>query len=382
MLTPDDTQPKRPTTQGQPRRPASAQDGPGCLAWGLLATAGGAFSLLLVFLAGIFGYLSGQGQVETLAQATQQSFIAEQLTTWIPRDIEAGNVELLGARIDGLASLTPAPQEVAGLIATGTQFALDNQPTVTPTPSPTVAATATPMATAQPTMVPAPTAASVSDDGPLFDIDALFAEAQAQINSRSFEEAVLTLEAVAGLDETYRADEVEALLFEAWEAQALGLLRSGNAGDLAAGIRAANAASGYGDIEDLAYESYIAGLYLDAQSKESLNPLGAVTVYSQIYAQAPNYLDVRSKLYNIRVDLGDELYELQDFCPAVEQYQAAAAIQPGGAVEEKLQVAQTSCGTGEAVTPAPLGESSSDGDDGDESGAPAATATNAPIGQR
>jgi len=319
-----------------------------------------------------------------MAQGTQQAFVQEQLTTWIPQDMAAGNVELLGARIDGLASLTPAPQEVAGLIATGTQFAVDNQPTITPTASPTLLPTATEPAAPTATTAPLPTAASTSDeDGPLFDIDALFAEAQTQIDNGEYADAVLTLEAVAGLDEDYRAAEVESLLFEAWQAQALRLLRSGDPADLAAGIRAANAASSYGEIEDLSYESYIAGLYLDAQSKESLNPQGAIGVYSQVYAQSPNYLDVRSKLYNLRVALGDELYEAFDFCPAAQQYEAALALQPGGALEEKLQAAQTSCGTGEAVTPAAPGESGdSEGDEGEDDGAPAATATNAPLGQR
>ncbi len=394
-----DTQPKRPANAPnrppqQPPQSEADRSGPGCLAWGLLALAGGAFSLLVVFVAAILGYLNGQTLVEQNAVGTQQAFINEQLTTWIPRDMEAGNVVLLGARIEGLASLTPAPQEIAGLIATGTQFALDNQPTVTPTPTSTF--TPAPSAT---TTVAAPTATTVSvpttppqtptgddPDAPLFDVETLFAEAEAQMAAEDYEEAVLTLDAVSGLDPDFRPAEVEALLFQAWETRARMLLRSGDPANLAAGIRAATEASAYGDIGELSYESYIAGLYLDAQSREALNPQGAITVYNNIYTQSPGYLDVRTKLYTLNRDLGDALYEAFDFCPAAQRYVAALAIQPGdSSTEQKLQAAQGSCDSGQPPAGAVTGEAPATGDESGEDTPPPATATPsgpAPIGQR
>jgi len=363
------------------------------LAWGLLAIAGGAFTLLVMFVAAIFGYLNGQTIVEQSAVGTQQAFVDEQLTTWIPRDIASGNVVLLGARIEGLASLTPAPQEIAGLIATGTQFAVDNQPTATRTPTATFTAMPT---TTEPALAPtattvvvpttAPqTAPSTDPDAPLFDVNALFAEAETQIANGEYAEAVLTLDAIAGLDPAFRAAEVEALLFQAWETQARRLLRSGDPANLAAGIRAATEASAYGNIEGLSFESYIAGLYLDAQSREALNPQGAITLYSTIFAQAPNYLDVRTKLYTLNRDLGDERYDAFDFCAAVQFYTAALSIQPEDtATDQKRQTAESSCNSGQA--PPDAGTPPADGEaSGDEEAPPPATATPsgpAPIGQR
>jgi hypothetical protein len=384
-----DTQPQRPAGLQQP---ASGRGGPGCLAWGLLGVAGLAFSLLIVFVAGLFGYFDGQQTVADYAEGTRQAFIDEQLSTWIPQDIANGNVVLLGARIDGLASLTPPPPEFAALVATGTQFALDNQPTATPTmlPSPTVTPTPTITdAPSSPTVAPSPTvdtSAANDPDAPLFDVEALFVEAESQMSIGEYEEAVLTLDAIVGVDPTYRPAEVEAMLFEAWEVIGRRLLRSGDPANLASGIRAANEAANYGDIGELNFEVYVAGLYLDAQSREPLNPLGAIEVYSTLYAQAPNYLDVRTKLFNLRVALGDEYLAAFDFCPAAVQYQAALGIQAGAVdIQEKLETAQTSCQSGQAPggtpgtpgTPAPIGEA--------ESGATVAPPTSdgpAPLGQR
>ncbi|MEO0562081.1 MAG: hypothetical protein AAF125_08205 [Chloroflexota bacterium] len=344
---PHDTQPKRP--QGAPQRANST--GPGCLAWGLLSVAGGAFSLLIVFIAGLFGYLSGQDMVAASAQVTQQAFIDEQLTTWIPRDLASGNTALLGARIEGLASLTPAPPEVAGLIATGTQFAVENAATATPTITPTLEPTATPTTapvTATATVAPLPTTdPALDEDAPLFDVNALYAEAQQQLAAEDYEGAVLTLEAIVAVDPEFRASEIEGLLFDTWLTRARLLLRSGDPSDLAAGIRAENEASNYGDTGDISFDAFIAGLYLDGQSKEELNPLGAITSYSNVFAQAPNFLDVRTKLFTLRVEVGDEYLAAFDFCPAAEQYQAALGIQPNNAdVQTKLQTAQSSCTTG------------------------------------
>jgi len=353
------------------------------MAWGLLALAAGAFSLILVVIAGVVGYLNGQGEVDTLVEGTKQAQISQYLTE-VPTRIAEGNAAYIEGYIDWFGELTPAPPELAGLIATGTQFALDRQPTATPTPTNTPPATPTP---APPTSTPPPAATSAPTqsapaaddaDAPLFDAAVLFAEAQAQMSAGEYEEAARTLDAVMAVDPAFRADEVQALMLQALTQQATLLLRSGETADLSAGIVKANEAEAYGDIGDLAYERYIAGLYLNAQSKEGTNPEGAIEGYSQIYAQTPNYLDVRTKLFNLRVELGNVYYEALDFCPAVVQYQAALQIVTAPDIEAKLETAQSSCSGGAPptnVTPGTPGDTS----------APAATPTPAgvaPIGER
>lgn len=377
IRTDEDTQPKRPKSKPDP----TANHGPGCLAWGLLSVAALAFSLMLVVISGVSGYWSGQSAVIALAANTQEAFVQEQLTTWIPRDLESGNVALLGARIDGLASLTPPPAQLAQLVVTATQFAVDQQPTITNTPTITPTATPTPIpeATLTPTDTPPPTtdpSAAADPNAPLFDVNTLYLEAQTQMDNGEYDEATKTLDAIMAIDENFRPDEINDMMLNSLTQQAINLLRSGDPANLAAGIIKADEAAEYGEIGDIAYERYIAGLYLNALSRETTNPLGAIEGFSQVYAQAPNYLDVRQRLYRNRVTLGDTYLEAADYCGAAAQYQAALQIQTGIDVETKLQTAQTSCSSGQppaegqtpnaegaSVTatpsgPAPLGERS------------------------
>ncbi|MEM6282434.1 MAG: hypothetical protein AAF787_09605 [Chloroflexota bacterium] len=388
----DDTQPNSPFAT-QPKPPAQTQaehrSGPGCMAWGLLATAGGAFSLMVVVIAGLAGYLVGDGEVDTLVEATRQSQISEYLTD-IPQQVSSGNTGFIEGYIDWFSELTPQPAELAGLIATGTQLAVDLQPTVTLTPTATPTAISTEIApTLAPTIAPTVTQAALADeDAPLFDAGELFAEAQAQFSGGEFEEAAKTLDAVMAVDPQFRASEVESLMLQSLTRQAELLLRSGDPGNLSAGIVKANEAAAFGDIGELSYESYIAGLYLNAQSQEGNNLPGAIDGYSVVFAQAPNYLNVRQKLFDLRVELGDRYYEALDFCPSVVQYQNALQLFARADVQTRLDTALSSCpdagggstgGTSGTVPPvASSGDATTDSQ-------PVAEPTSegvAPIGQR
>lgn len=380
----DDTQPNSPFDT-QPKPPRSTERGPGCVAWALLAVAGGAFSIMVVVIAGLAGYLSGQEQVNVLVAGTQQAQIDEYLAT-IPAQVAAGNTFFIEGYIDWFAELTPPPPELPGLIATGTQLALDVQPTVTPTPTVTPMPTATvivPTPTVSPPTVSAPTANSSDPDAPLFDPVALFAEAEAQMAAGEFEDAADTLDAVMAVDPDYRPDEVEALLLEALTRQAAQLLRSGDPANLPAGIIKANEAEEYGDIGDIAYERYIAGLYLNAQGQETTNPLGAIEGYSRIYAEAPGYMDVQRKIVGLRVALGDEYLEAFDFCPAAAQYQAALQISNRADIQQKLDTAQASC-SDSGTPPANLTPGAAPTTDGSTPppAAPTEAPGVAPIGER
>jgi tetratricopeptide (TPR) repeat protein len=182
-----------------------------------------------------------------------------------------------------------------------------------------------------------------AEDEPLFDAGELFAEAQMQFSAGEFSDAAETLDAVMAVDPNFRSDEVNALMLQSLTRQAETLLRSGNPDNLSVGIVNANEAAAYGDIGELSYESYIAGLYLNAQSREGNNLQGAIEGYSAILAQAPNYMDVRQKIFDLRVELGDLYYTAFDFCPAVVQYQAALQLFTRPDLQTKLDASLTSC---------------------------------------
>jgi len=343
----------------QPIQPQPAEEGtsgPGCLAWGLLMVAGGAFSLIVVLVAGLAGYITGQEQVNTQAEAGRAATIDAYLLE-IPTRVAEGNTAYIEGYIDWFAQLTPVPTELAMLQATGTQLALNVEPTLPPlaTDLPTLAATDAPTQTPAPALSPTATEAAsvdVSDpNAPVYDPAALFLEAEAQIADGQLDEAAETLDALMGVDPSYRPDEVQQTMFSVLERQARLLLRSGDPANLALGIVKANQAEAYGDLGEVGYERYIAGLYLNAQSREGTNPLGAIQGYTEIYNQLPNYLDVQDRIFSVRVELGDEAYDRFDWCPAVVQYQAALQVASAPDVQQRLETAQTSCAAGATAPP-------------------------------
>ncbi len=383
----NDTQPNKPV---QPD--AEQQSGPGCLAWGLLGTAATAFSLIAMVVAGLAGYITGGQQVQAEA-AEQRAATIDAYLLDVPTRVAEGNTAYIEGYIDWFEQLTPAPDEVSMLQATGTQLALDTRPTATAQPTQTLPPTAT---TAAPTAAPSatPTVASAPNEDDLdtnvFDPGALFREAEAQIANGELDEAADTLDAVMAIDPEYRPDDVRDLMFTALERQARQLLRSGDPANLSVGIVKANQAEEYGDIGELGYERYIAGLYLNAQSLEGTNPQGAITAYGEIYNQLPSYLDVQQRIFNLRVQLGDEAYDRFDFCPAVVQYQAALQVMTSPDVQSRLETAQESCSANGTPAPGAGGGSTGGGAVGGadttgegEQAAPSATPAGvAPIGER
>ncbi|MFZ4828949.1 MAG: hypothetical protein ACOYLB_16490, partial [Phototrophicaceae bacterium] len=166
-------------------------------------------------------------------------------------------------------------------------------------------------------------------------------------------------------DATYQAQAVQTLMLETLRAHALELFRSG---ELAQGIIVADQALLYGEIGELGYERYVAGLYLDAVSLDQINPGGAIAKWSAIYAQNPTYADVKNRLYQSYLNYADLLMNQLDYCAAEQQYTAANLLLYSPDAESKRLTAQGACQSGVQATPS--------------SGTPSADqpATTAPIG--
>lgn len=342
----DQTQPRRPIVQTQPLPPEAQRPdtvAPGCWMWAILVVMAFGFSAVLVMGSGLWGWANGAQAIRTYGLQTQQAVIQEQLTTWIPRDVAEGNTLLLEQRLIGLASLTPPPSELAMVYATATQLSATLA---------TVAVTATPTATAtvaiSPTVAftPSPTVADVN--APLFDVAVLFTQAQTLYTNGEYAEAAKTLDSVMALDSTYQTEAVQALMLEALRAHALGLFRSG---ELAQGIIIADQALQYGDIGELGYERYVAGLYLDAVSLDQINPGGAIAKWAAIYSQNPTYQDVKNRLYQSYLNYADLLMIQLDYCMAEQQYIAASLLLYSPDAEAKRLVAQGACQSGVQATP-------------------------------
>jgi hypothetical protein len=108
-----------------------------------------------------------------------------------------------------------------------------------------------------------------------------------------------------------------------------------------------------GDSE-LHYEQYIAGLYLTAKSALGTNYSTAIQALSELYQQAPNYLDVQQLLFDQQVAYGDAWVAQGEYCPAVAQYQNALNMFSNPSVATKRDSATAACALATPVGGAPV----------------------------
>ncbi len=319
----DDTQPRSPFVPSpELLNPEEDATGPGCLIWGLVGLASVIIAVLIVFLAGYSGWNAGLRIARAEATQTRAADVIIQCE-FIGRDINNGNSPaLIQKRFDDLSQQTPVPDCVARLAPSATAYAVAQLSTPTATVTPTLPPTSEtpPPSTAEATSEPANATSG-------FDITGLLDEAQSQVALAQWEDAILTLDAIAAIDPNYEKARVERLLFQALTAQANLLYQTGR---LAEAIVLTDRAEQYGDIQGLNYERFIASIYLDAQRYVDINYSEAIRLLSRIvYEQnLPNYQGGAAArlLYAQLVKYGDAFAASGDSCSAVAQYDRAIQL--------------------------------------------------------
>lgn len=387
----DDTQASHPVKrQDIPlRRPAGqisyaklnrGRRGTGCLVWGAVGITG-IFLVGMIVAGSVFaGWNSGIALARDNATRTTAADLEQQCDR-IRMDMAAGNTRLVQRRIEFLQTHTPAC--LIELVPTATALYLASLPSATPMPTRTAAALPPPLAAS--TARPEATLAAADSSAYDYDMDALLAEAEADMRSQNYQAAIDTLDAIIAIDEDFQRTRVGALYFEALTAQALLLFRSGK---LAEGIVMTARAEAYGDIQglDLNYERIIAELYLDAQRLKITNPAESVRLFSHIvYEQGlSNYLNglVITDLQEAHRNYGDALSWQGDYCQAQAQYTAvldlsafSSRIHRANVTAQRNQAAQACSG---APTTQPLAAVSPDAG---ESAAAPMRPTIVPVGQ-
>lgn len=345
----------------------------GCLVWGAVGIIGIFLAGMLVAGSVFAGWNSGIALARDNATATVAADLQQQCGR-MRTDMAAGNIRLVQRRIEFLQTHTPAC--LIELVPTATALYLASLPSATPPPTRTAAASA-----ARPEATPAAGDSRAYD----YDVDALLAEAEADMRSQDYQTAIDTLDAIIAIDEDFQRTRVGALYFETLTAQALLLFRSGK---LAEGIVMTARAEAYGDIQglDLNYERTIAELYLDAQRLKITNPAESARLFSHIvYEQGlSSYLNglVITDLQEAHRNYGDALSQRGDYCQAQAQYTAAldlfaspSRIHRANATAQRNQAAQACSG---APTTQPLAAVSPDAG---ESAAAPMRPTIVPVGQ-
>jgi hypothetical protein len=341
-FSPDDTQPFSPikTPPSTPRvtidpEAEDVRGGPGCLMWAVGGVAALGFALVIIGLAAVAGWKTGQTTAETNATATQNFRIDEQLSH-IQDDVRSGNQVLLAARLQYLSTLTPGVPGLGDIMQTATSVYLTNQPTATFTPTASPQATVTDKATEAVEFI-----ATASGGG--FDLPGLLAEAQQDISLRDWDGAIEALDIILAADEDFESNTVRTLMNQVLVEKANQLLLSPELGDLAEGVILTDRAREFGSVDRVNYESYIASLYLEGASAIGINYPLAIQKLSQVYSQVPNYRDVASLLFNQYVAYGDAWAAQTEYCPAAAQYQTALTILSDSGVSSKLTAAQAAC---------------------------------------
>jgi hypothetical protein len=343
-IIPDDEDEIRPFV-----REGSGRGG-GCGVTGLILLVLGVFGILIVALAGAAGWTTGGRQAAVNSTATQNAAIGDQLAR-IPTDIADGNLVLLNARIQFLATLTPAVGGIGEVIATATSLHLTLQPTATLTPTQTATPTASPTATAtlDPNL-PSPT------PGPAYNLAALLAEAQGDFVAGEYDEAADLAEAIMTLDPTFETGTVRGLLTDSLTTLARNAY---NAMQPARGNQIVGRIQSLGLplADGLAYERDVGEIYLNAISTIGISYPQAISALQQLisFGQGRYYNEAVNLLYRQYIAYGDALAFDPMFgqCFAAQQYRNAFNLTGGGEAGGKLSTADNLCANA-TPTPDPL----------------------------
>jgi tetratricopeptide (TPR) repeat protein len=146
----------------------------------------------------------------------------------------------------------------------------------------------------------------------------LYGEASALYAEGRWAEAIVRIEELRRVDATYRATEVEEMLFHAYREQSLNLLEGGELEEALSLLdRALELSPGDPDVAEL--HQWLS-LYMTGLSQWGVNWEKAAATFQQLHELNPNFLDVRQRLHDALVSLGDLYYAEGAWCMAESQY--------------------------------------------------------------
>jgi len=253
------------------------------------------FALLVVaavVIAATVGYRAGQNQRRAALASTQARAADEQFQRGV-EDLAEGRYELARQRFEYVIRLDPAYPNAAQRLAEAL-VGLD-EPLTTPVPQAS----------------PTPNLAPVED---------LFTQSLAALLNGDWDLVIDTLLALRAKDATYRAVEVDGMLFSALRNRGLKHIKS--EGLLEEGLYDLSLAERFAPLDNEAeeYRGW-ARLYLLANSFFGVNWAEATYYFGQIYLAAPYITtDVYLKYAVASNRRGDELVTADDPCAAMELY--------------------------------------------------------------
>ncbi len=176
---------------------------------------------------------------------------------------------------------------------------------------------------------------------------AILNEAEALVQAQRWPEAVQRLMQLRDLSPDFQAQRVSELLYTANFNLGMQQLQAGQVDEARHSFEQA-VAERPGDVE-ATRQADLASLYGSAQATWGAKWPDAINYLEQLYTLAPDYLDVKDRLYQAYKMYGDALAAEEAWCLAERQYGQAAQLQPGTAIQSQWDEAVRLCRTPSAT---------------------------------
>lgn len=294
--------------------------------WARLAVLGVLALFVIAALSAVAGYYSGIARRKTAEAALFSSAAAEQFDL-AQQDFQRSEYQLARQRLEYVAQLDP---NYPGLVD---QLAI---------------VLARINATATPTLAPTPTLAAPAD---LSNVESLFSQAQTAMFNSQWDQAIQTLLSLRKADPTYRAVEIDGMLFLAFRNR--GLDKILNQADLEGGLYDLAIAERFGPLDSEAGNMMNwASLYITGASFWELDWTKVLEYFSQVGPAMPGLRDQSGMSARERFRLalkgyGNTLLQAGDSCGAAEQFALSLGVGPDPEVDELFNKATTECQLGQ-----------------------------------
>jgi tetratricopeptide (TPR) repeat protein len=296
--------------------------------WPKMALLGLLALVLIGVLSGWGGYSSGIA-IRKDAEDAQLIITAQRQFDLGVQELAAGQYERARQRFEYVIKLEP---NFPGATDRLTEAILYLNATATPTtaPIPTVAATEQ------------PAAAQANSDA-----EQTFKQAEQALTNNDWSGAIDALLILRKIDPTYRAVDVDGMLFLALRNR--GRDKISKEADLEGGMYDLSLAKQFGplDSETEGYLTWVS-LYVTGASFWQLDWAQAVNYFSQVAPQLPSLRDASGMTASERyrralIGFADFLVNAGDPCQAIDQYTLALTIAPDPVAEEALAQAYQQC---------------------------------------
>jgi len=272
-----------------------------------------AFACVVLIFGAIGAVATYQGLQERAALARQQANVHYERSLVY---LEAGQYELAIAELEHTLRLDPAHREAREALREAKTTALA-QPTAT---------------------------SATLNEATL----AILAEAETLAQEQKWNEATQRLSQLRDLVPNFETQKVSDLLYTAYFNLGVQLVNDGQVNE---GVHALEGAlAERPDDPEASRELDQASLYASAQATWGADWPSTIDYLDQLHTLIPDYLDVDARLFEAYETYGDDLVAEDAWCLAELQYEEAATLKPGAAIQEKRDEAARLCRT---PTPTP-----------------------------